>query len=668
MRSGYGHMVLDYYIEKLRRMRAERAARLSAITTKQQAQAYQARVKEAILRAFGPRPPKTPLKARVTGTIEGSEYRIEKVLFESRPGCLVTANLYVPNDLKGPAPGVVGACGHAPEGKAFSLYQGFCQRLALFGFVVLIYDPFNQGERDQYALLEDREAVTACTRAHNMMGKQLELIGENLSMWRAWDGIRALDYLLTRPEVDPQHIGLTGNSGGGTMTTWLWPIEERFTMAAPSCFVTSFLSNLENELPADCEQYPPGVLCAGLEMADFFIARAPRPVIILGQHYDYFDRRGHQEACDEIRRFYDLLDAPGENMACFRGNHPHGFFCENQEAMVEFFAHHVKDGREAAQAALRPGIAQVKRVAALPHLRAETETLEASLLYATPTGNVIQAGGKPIFELIAERADDLATERPALSPAALRERLSRLLNLPAVFSYRDTAHRPTPHHRNLRPVKVSERTYARCAIETEGNIRAILRKRMADPQRAHSLDVAKTVHLWLPHYASEEDLGNDPMALELQKEHELYALDVRGLGESLPDEGGSFWQSYGLDYMCHGHGILFGESYLGRRVLDALATIDLLTAQGAERVHLYGRGQGALIALFATLLHQKVVAVTLKNAPGSYQDWALAPLVDWPAANFIRGVLQFFDLDDCIQALGTKVTVIEPWDARMRPL
>jgi len=667
MRNGYGHMVLDYYIEKLRRMRAERAARLAAISTQEQAQAYQARVKEAILHAFGPRPLKTPLNARVTGIIEGAAYRIEKVLFESRPGCLVTANLYVPNDLKRLAPGVIGTCGHSPEGKACPLYQGFCQRLALSGFVVLIYDPFNQGERDQYALLEDRESVAACTRAHNMMGKQLELIGENLSMWRAWDGIRALDYLLTRPEVDPQHIGLTGNSGGGTMTTWLWPIEERFTMAAPSCFVTTFLSNLENELPADCEQYPPGVLCAGLEMADFFIARAPRPVIILGQHYDFFDRRGHQEACDEIRRFYELLHAPGENVACFRGNHPHGFFRENQEAMVDFFARHAKDGREAAQAALRPVLDQVNRVVALPHLGPETEALEESQLYATPTGNVIQAGrrcdeatGTPIFELIARRADDLAAERPALSPTALRERLSRLLYLPV--------ERPAPHHRNLRPVKVGERTYARYAVETEDNIRVILRKKIDDERFTHSLDVGDTVHLYLPHLASEEDLANDPMAIELQEEHELYALDVRGLGESLPDEEGSFWQSYGIDYMCHGHGILFGESYLGRRVLDALSTIDLLVGEGAERVHLYGRGQGALIALFAALLHQRVVAVTLKNAPRSYQEWAHAPLVDWPAANFLRGCLQFFDLDDCIQALGDKVTVIEPWDARMQPL
>ena len=640
-------MVHDYHVNKLRQKRGERAARLRAISTREEALAYRARVKKIIHRAFGPRPPKTPLNPRVVGTLERLTYRIEKILFESRPGCLVTANLYLPHDLKGPAPGVLGTCGHSADGKAYALYQGFCQRLALSGFVVLIYDPFNQGERDQYARLDDREAVKSCTAAHNMMGKQLELVGQYFGMWRAWDGIRALDYLLSRPEVDPQHIGLTGNSGGGTMTTWLWPIEDRFTMAAPGCFVTTFLSNLENELPADCEQYPPRVLGAGLEMADFLIARAPSPVLILGQHYDYFDRRGHQEACDEVRRFYELLGAPSDHFGCFRGEHSHGYYRENQEAMVEFFAAHA-------------GIERVYRVE-------EIDVLEEEALYATPTGNVIEAYARsqrtcarPIYEFVAERADELAAQRPALTIPEIREKLAELLNLPQ--------ERTVPHHRNLRPAKAGDLTYARYAIETEEGICAILHKKMAEPAHAHCLDVAASVHLYLPHYASEQDLAHDALALSLQEDHELYALDVRGLGESSPDERDSFWQPYGMDYMFHGHGLMFGESYLGRRVLDALSTIDLLVAEGASEVHLYGRGQGALIALFTALLHPRVISVTLKNAPGSFRQWTSAPLVSWPSANFISGVLLYLDVDDCVHALGDKVTIIEPWDAGMLPI
>ncbi|MFP3897518.1 MAG: alpha/beta hydrolase family protein [Anaerolineales bacterium] len=639
LRNGYGHMVLDAYVHRLREMRAERTARLRALSTRREALAYQEHVRAAINDAFSPRPARTPLNARVTGTIDRSRCRIEKIVFESRPQFQVTANLYLPHTLEAPAPAVLGTCGHSAQGKAYHLYQGFCQRLAHAGFVALIYDPISQGERDQYTLLKDREAVESCTRAHNMMGKQLELLGDWFGIWRAWDGIRALDYLLSRPEVDPQRVGITGNSGGGTMTTWLWAIEERFTMAAPGCFVTTFLHNLENELPADCEQYPPGVLGAGLEMADFLIARAPLPVLILGQHYDYFDRRGHQEACDEVQHFYELLGAPEENVACFRGDQPHGYWRENQEAMVDFFVHHA-------------GLDDVE------HLD-ETKSLEEEALYATPQGDVIKAGSTPIYQLIAERADTLARQRSPLSDKALKSKLTELLHLPA--------ERTLPHHRNLRPTESNGETYARYAIETEGSIRAILRKKMDEPRRAHSLDVEETIHLFLPHYASEKDLREDPLARALTDDMPLYALDVRGLGESRPDEEESFWQPYGMDYMLHGYSLLFGESYLGRRVLDVLQTMDLLVNQGAHEIHLYGRGQGALIALFSALLHGRTTTVTLKNIPKSYHEWTQVSLVDWPAANGLHDVLQYFDLEDCIEVLGDKVTIIEPWDATMSP-
>ena len=146
-RNGYGHMVLDDYVARVRTVNADRAKRLSSIRTKKEAFAYRDEVRESIDKAYRPWPCKTPLNARVVGTIERRHYRIEKILFESRPGCLVTAHLYVPNNLDGPAPGIIGSCGHAADGKNAPLYQAFCQRLARNGFVVLIYDPWHPRTR-----------------------------------------------------------------------------------------------------------------------------------------------------------------------------------------------------------------------------------------------------------------------------------------------------------------------------------------------------------------------------------------------------------------------------------------------------------------------------------------------------------------------------------------
>ena len=642
-RTGYGHMVLDYYVDRLRQVRAERQEALASLRTRRDAEAYQRRVRRAVNRAFQPAPPRTDLKARVVDSIERRAYRLEKVLFESRPGCLVTGHLYVPRALDGPAPAVLGTCGHSDVGKLEPFYQGFCQRLARAGFVVLIYDPFNQGERDQYWRLKDRSAVASCCHAHNMMGKQLELVGESFGMWRAWDGIRALDYLRSRPEVDGASVGLTGNSGGGTMTSWLWACEPRFTMAAPSCFVTTFLANLENEIPADCEQYPPGVIGAGLEMVDLLIARAPKPILLLGQQYDFFDRRGLREAYGDLRRFYDLLGAPRKDRDLFIGPNPHGFSEPNQEAMVEFFCR---------QAGLNP--VKVRK----------TEVLSVEAGSVTPSGNTVAAGATPIYQLIEERAVALAEARAegrkGLSKAALTRTARRLLSLPAA--------RSVPHYRNLRPSPVDGTAVARYAVETEGPVRAILHKAGVDARRQGTLDVEDEVRLYVPHLASDEELAEEPLVRTILKSGPLYLVDARGLGESRPDETGNFFHPYGMDYMFHGHGLLFGESYLGRRVHDVLSVIDLLRAEGAKKVHLYGRGQGAIIALFVALLHEGETSVTLKNAPLSYGAMTRVPLVAWPVAGFVPGVLAHFDLPDCYRALGGRVELVQPWGPDMKPL
>ncbi|MBR4223163.1 MAG: prolyl oligopeptidase family serine peptidase, partial [Victivallales bacterium] len=249
MNNPYQHSVIDYYVAKLRKKRSRRQFLLSSLTTRDEALAYQELVRKNVQEAFGPYPEKSPLEARVTGTLECEGYRIEKVLFCSRPGYLVSANLYIPDGLTEAAPAVLGACGHSGLGKACEAYQKYAIRLAKNGFVVLIYDPVHQGERDQYVNLDYLGAGAGLCAAHNVMAKQLELVGESMPAWRMWDGIRALDYLLTRPEVDPSRVGITGNSGGGTLTEWIWANEPRLAFAAPSCHVTTFLGNLENELP-----------------------------------------------------------------------------------------------------------------------------------------------------------------------------------------------------------------------------------------------------------------------------------------------------------------------------------------------------------------------------------------------------------------------------------
>lgn len=245
------NMIQDYYLTQFRLKAAERRARLDNVRTKADAEAYRQDVRKRLAESFGPFPEKTPLNPRITGQLSTKKLLIDKVVFESRPGFQVTGLFYRPKQISGKIPGILALCGHSSSGKNAPWYQDVAQSLALRGYGVLMIDPIGQGERRQFT---DAEGVRPGVFDHNMRGKQLALIGEALCTWRLWDAIRGLDYLLTRPEIDAGRIGVTGTSGGGTLSTYLNAFDSRLTMAAPSCYITTQLRNLENELPADAEQ------------------------------------------------------------------------------------------------------------------------------------------------------------------------------------------------------------------------------------------------------------------------------------------------------------------------------------------------------------------------------------------------------------------------------
>jgi hypothetical protein len=133
--------VQEWYVEQVRAAEKRGEEVRAKLTTKVEAEAYIREVRDKIAKCFGPFPEKTPLNAKVTGKLERDAYTIEKVVFESRPGFFVTANLYLPPRPKGPflpRPGVVGSCGHSTNGKAEPAYQSFAQGLARMGYVVLM--------------------------------------------------------------------------------------------------------------------------------------------------------------------------------------------------------------------------------------------------------------------------------------------------------------------------------------------------------------------------------------------------------------------------------------------------------------------------------------------------------------------------------------------------
>ncbi len=631
----FPRMMQNYLLDQVAAAHQRSVQAKAALKTKADAEQYVSHVQKSIAACFGPAPKKTPLDAEITGVLKRDGYRVEKVIFHSRPNFPITANFYLPNS-QSKVPGVVGTCGHSTNGKAAPAYQSFAQGLARQGYACLIFDPIGQGERLQYPNDNNSSKVGIGVREHIHCGNQQYLVGENLAMWRAWDGIRALDYLLSREEIDPQHLGVTGNSGGGTMTTWLCGVERRWTMAAPSCFVTTFLHNARNELPADTEQCPPGVLAHALEHEDFIIAHAPKPVVVLAKEKDFFDVRGAEQAAERIRQVYRLLGAE-ENFELFVGPTEHGFSIENREAMYRAF--NKATGIEAAS----------------PEATIKHE--EDKDLWCTKSGQIARRSPATVFSYTAAKAHMLGVKRPAVDGGRLQRVVRSVLKIQSDGDAQ-------PDFRILRPTsgrKLPRAHMSTYVIETENHAAAIC-YRLSDQRlqsRPPRID-GKPVLLYVGNRSSDSELRSANAWLKPRVDNfdgELYAVDVRGIGESLPNTCGNntFDDVYGCDYFYAAHGIMLDRPYVGQKVLDVLATLQFLKSFGATDVELVGQKWGALIATLAGVLSPLVSRVQVLDRVESFEQLATDEHYDMPLAYLPPGVLKHFDLPDCDRQLGDRI-------------
>lgn len=614
----FGNSVNEYYVEKIRMCDAVRAKRLSKIKTADDAHRYVVSVKRKIASIFS-FPDRTPLDPVITGVNEYGDYRVENLYYFSRPHYPVTANLYLPVNRKGKVPGVLFLCGHAMDGKASDVYRSACIGLVKKGFGVLIVDPVEQGERKQYIGTE-AEKAGLCPN-HNMMGKQMALVGEWLGAWRTWDAVRGIDYLETRLEIDAKRIMVTGNSGGGTLTAFVAAVDPRPIAVAPSCYITSWLHNIENELPADIEQIPPMILEQGMEMGDLLLAQAPRNMLLLGQRNDFFDARGTAETYAEVKRINALLGAKTE---LFIGPVSHGYSIHNREAMYSFFI---------KQARLR-GVTANEAKFDLP---SEKDTYVAG-------GDVMSIPcALNIRDLIASMVKKTVALRAKLSRDELRKHLMEELRL---------GPQPVPHYRVLRFMWHDGIYLARFALETEpGRPMAVLMHNNLD-ELYHIADASRDVTLFIPDLDGARELE----ARKVKKGETVYALDVRSIGEMMPSgtdqpDVRDFYAPYQSDYHYASVGIMFGESMLSRKVKDIMSAIALLKSKGAKKIHLEGCGLGAVPALMAAVLSDDVSDFKYVGAYKSYAEEACKISSRLPLSCVQPGILKFTDIAEMLRAV-----------------
>lgn len=636
----FPRMIHEYFVNKVRMKDISAKKQLFEIKSKDNAEAYINDTKRRIKLCFEPWPERTPLNSHITGLLKRDTYNIEKIIFESHPNFLVTANLYIPKGRKFPLPAVLGACGHTEKGKASPVYQSFAQGLARLGYVVLIFDPIGQGERLQYLSDNLDSRVGSGVREHVCTGNQQFIVGESISTWFVWDGIRALDYLLTRPEVDHQHIGVTGNSGGGMETTWLAGVDERITMAAPSCFISTLHRNIENEVVADTEQCPWHMLELGLDHSDFIAVMAPKPVILLSQEKDFFDVRGTEEAYERLKHLYKLLGAE-KNIKLFVDSGYHGYSKENREAMYGWFNK-------------ATGISTTSKE---PPITTEKE----EDLFCTPLGQVGKLGSRTVFSFTKELSETQRRTKNKLNTEVLKQTVKEILKIPT--------YEGIPDYRILR--STFNRQYPKeyvgtYAVETEQGIFSIV-YRIIENELYSRPPKSKRAFLYVSHLSADKELREEPLFKEMidsDPDLAIYACDLRGVGESQPNTTEyNFLFTYGSDYFYAIYSIMLNYPYVGQKTFDILRLISWLKSLGHDEIHLAGKGLGAIPATFAALLSDSVNQVTLKNTLTSYSDVAESEIYNCPLSIIVPGILKIFDLPDCYKALaGKNLRIIGSWE------
>ena len=567
-------------------------------------------MREAFWRRLGGKPRETSdLNARVTGEIKKDGYRIEKLHFQSQPGFHVTANLYVPQRLQGQAPAVLCPVGHAMPAKAWPEYQIRFVNLAWRGFVVLAFDPLGQGERGPVYSYGYGDAQG---NARDVQGAQCELTGRPLAFYFIWDGIRALDYLLSREEVDPQRVACTGCSGGGMQTTHLTALDERVKVAVPVCNTGSHFDVFTSWMLHPEGNFADVFGAFGPNNENLSICAAPRKLLLVGGSDDHLPACGMHDLFLLLRKIYRTLGAESDVDCRIVVDH-HGYSRAMRQAMYRWVVKHLNPAYDG------------------PDDERDVEILSAGELNATPTGDVKGLGSTNVFQMNAVRARELVREHQNCRPQSdARGILKRL----------EKAYLPDS---NLK-----------IAINVDG---------LGDPSPV-ALNAPGTLYQYVCRSAGQADVRLQ--AINLYRAHEangefMLILRDRGFAQCGPVIGRAL--EHGVHVLTaelyptdHQRMLLVGltaPGYYLRIFRQILAAIADRHGLGLERLHLLAQGRLANLVMLALAAEhgERMDTLVLVNGYLSRLDCLARPQQWHGDVQVVPGLLMEADVPQVLAAL-----------------
>jgi cephalosporin-C deacetylase-like acetyl esterase len=615
-----------------------RSKRISDLASTADIQGYQSETRARLLEALGELPERTPLNPRPAGTLDRDGYRIEKVLFESRPRYYVTANVYVPKRGRGPFPAVLAPVGHWGMGKTFDEYQQLGVYLARRGYIVLVYDVPGQGERRQYfnpvtnrAIIDPGGSHWFVTLEHGYAGAQAILTGGNYASYLVWDGVRALDYLVSRPDVDAERLACTGTSGGGLQAELLSAFDPRIKVSIPVCY-------------GGCN--PDNPARPGLSMLDIDALIAPRPLLMIEATGDPLPGvTSKQDRHGEIEHLY-RASGQADRTRFIVVDGPHGYVQGMQQAAYSWLSRWFQGTTVPEDTLAEP----------------PTVLESAESLHASPGGEVsMSLGGETVATLNRAHARRLARTRGA----ALANTVQAAIALDL---------RPTP----LDPRALGRFDKGAFALEkvvyhSEPDI-FVPGVLMLPKQRGPMPAVV---------FVNEEGKATKALVDQFLKPLveagvAVLSIDPRGMGETDPEAPRA---SRPTDFKRFVHdaesGFFYdamrvGRTVVGMRTRDVIRGVDYLASRpeiDQRRIGVIGHGAGGLLALYAAAFDGRIRAAAANGSLVSYSAVAESDLYTHRFGGFGPGFLRTFDLPDLVALAAPRaVLVVNAVDAQHRVL
>lgn len=612
-----------------------RSAKIATIHTLPQWQQRQKWIRNTLMDMVGPFPAKTPLHAKVTRTLNKDDYHVEDIIYESQPGYYVTSSLFIPNSLKkgDKAPAIIYCSGHTYSGYSSPLYQHMILNFVKKGFIVFAFDPIGQGERLQYYNSQTgKSRFKWPSYEHSYPGAQAFITGSSLAKYFIWDGIRAVDYLLSRKEVDSDRIGIAGRSGGGTQSAYIAAFDKRIKAAAPGNYITDFKRLFQAMGPQDAEQNFTYGIARGIDMADLLLVRAPKPSLMVTTSVDMFPIQGSMETAKEVSKIYKAYGKES-NFKMVTDDAAHASTKKNREATYAFFEKYLDNPGDTSDV--------------------ETNPLEGEVLHSTSTGQLSTSiKGETTFSLNKKDAEK-RMERLYAARKNMPGYLSKVISSAKELS---GYQRPEEISQPMFVGRIQREGYVieKYLLKGEGNymIPYLLLKPETSARKA-------LIYLNPLGKSADSDVGGD-MEFFVKSGFTVLAPDMVGTGELGPGDfhGDSYIDS--VSYNLWFAAILIKRSLVGIQAADVVR-LAMLLKKDNDIKEIYGLAKKEMspVLLHAAAFDKDIRKVALIGPYSSYRSIVMNRNYD---PHFIQstvaGSIGIYDLPDLAVSLAPRKLLI----------